>query len=197
MRLTLTPAQHHRATKPASRVKGSPHPGDAPRSKRAADGFEAPKTARSSGVTGPHAYTRSKGLGSGEPSIDLNGTKYTSREGGAADRNISIHLLKGRKDFDPLKDPCVALTTSQAKALGVKGGDKVLVHDNLTGKDVTADYYDGAGTKPDGLRHMEMDPALADQFGVSYRNKRGEVIDAVAGSENMKGRFEIRPLPKA
>ena len=55
-----------------------------------------------------------------------------------------------------------------------------------------ADYYDGAGTKPDGSRHMEMDPALADAFGVNYRNKSGKVIDSVVGSENMVGRFEIR-----
>ena len=152
-----------------------------------------PAAPKGTGYSEVDSFTPGKGIGSGEPSIDLNGTKYTAVEGRAADNNISIHLLKSRKDFDPLKDPGVALTNSQAKALGVKVGDKVLVHDRATGKDVVADYYDNAGTKPDGLRHMEMDPALADQLGVSYRNKKGKVIDSVVGSENIKGRFEIRP----
>jgi peptidoglycan hydrolase-like protein with peptidoglycan-binding domain len=138
-------------------------------------------------------FVPGNGIGSGEPSIDLNGTKYTAIEGRAADNNISIHLLKSRKDFDPLKDPGVALTTSQAKALGVKVGDKVVVHDRLTGKNVVADYYDGAGTKPDGMKHMEMDPALADLMGVNYRNKKGQVVDAVTNSGNLRGRYEILP----
>ncbi len=138
-------------------------------------------------------FTPGNGIGSGDPSIDLNGTRYTAIEGRAADNNISIHLLKSRKNFDPLKDPGVALTTSQARALGVKVGDKVVVHDRLTGKSVVADYYDGAGTKPDGLKHIEMDPALADLMGVNYRNKRGQVVDAVTNSGNLRGRYEILP----
>lgn len=164
---------------------GTPAPAPAP--SKPVDGFAPGPVA----PTGP--FTPGTGIGSGNPSIDLNGTRYTAIEGRAADNNISIHLLKSRKDFDPLKDPGVALTTSQARALGVKVGDKVVVHDNLTGKDVVADYYDGAGTKPDGMKHMEMDPALADQLGVKYRNKAGKVVDAVTNTENLIGRFEIRP----
>ena len=155
------------------------------------DGFQP--AAPTATVSNNGRFIPGNGLGSGEPSIDLNGTKYTAIEGRAADNNISIHLLKSRKDFDPLKDPGVALTTSQARALGVKVGDKVIVHDRLTGKDVVADFYDGAGTKPDGLKHMEMDPALADQLGVNYRNKRGTVVDAVTNSGSLKGRYEILP----
>ena len=166
-------------------------PAVAPAPARPVDGFSGAPTAPVAVATGK--FTPGNGIGSGNPSIGLNGTRYTAIEGRAADNNISIHLLKSRKDFDPLKDPGVALTTSQAKALGVKVGDKVVVHDNLTGKDVVADYYDGAGTKPDGLKHIEMDPALADQLGVQYRNSKGRVVDAVTNRESLVGRFEIRP----
>ncbi len=138
-------------------------------------------------------FTPGNGIGSGNPAIDLNGTRYTAIEGRAADNNISIHLLKSGKNFDPLKDPGVALTNSQAKALGVKVGDKVIVHDRKTGKDVVATFYDGAGTKPDGLKHIEMNPALADQVGVNYRNRAGKVVDAVTNTDSLVGRYEIRP----
>jgi hypothetical protein len=184
MRVSTKPTRQWRT--PPKSTPAKPHPRPQQRT-RQVDAFHPTAKASAKG-----AFVPGKGIGSGEPSIDLNGTKYTRIEGHAADNNISIHLLKSRKDFDPLKDPGVALTTSQAKALGVKVGDKVVVHDRLTGKDVVADYFDGAGTKPDGNRHIEMDPALADALGVGYRNKSGKVIDSVVGSENMVGRFEIR-----
>lgn len=131
-------------------------------------------------------------VGGGEPSVDLNGTRYTRLEGSAADDNISIRLLREHRNFDPLASPGVALTNGQARALGVRVGDEVVVHDNTTGRDVVARYYDNAGNQPDGDRHVEMSPALADQLGVNYRNRRGRVVDAVANSEQMVGRFDVR-----
>jgi hypothetical protein len=125
-------------------------------------------------------------LKSGEAQVDLNGTKYTSLEGSAADSHLSI-----QRPFDPLKEPGIALTTSQAKALGVKVGDTVTVRDTKTNQTFQATYYDNAGTKRDGLKHFEVSPALADQLGISYRNKKGQVIDAVTNSSQVDGRFTI------
>jgi hypothetical protein len=128
-------------------------------------------------------------LGGGEPGVDFNGTKYTNIEGSAADNNISIRRVD--RSFDPLQRNGIALTNTQAKELGVKIGQTVTVHDNWTNTDVEATYYDNAGR--DGNRvHFEVSPKLADTLGLSYRNKKGDVIDAVIGSERMRGRFEIR-----
>jgi hypothetical protein len=127
-------------------------------------------------------------LKAGEAAVDLNGTKYTSIEGRAADNNISI---QSKRKFDPLTEPGIALTTAQAKALGVKVGDSVNVRDTKTGKTVSAVYYDNAGTKPDGMKHFEVDPALADQLGINYRNRRGNVVDAVTNSSQVDNRFVI------
>jgi hypothetical protein len=126
-------------------------------------------------------------LQSGDPAIDLNGTKYTAIEGRAADNHISIeHIRK----FDPLVEPGIALTTAQAQYLGVKVGDKVTIRDTKTGNSVPATYFDNAGRKPDGMRHFEVGPALADRLGISYRNKQGKVIDAVTNLF-ARGRFQI------
>ena len=69
-------------------------------------------------------------LSNGSPSVDFNGTRYTSIEGTAADNNISIDNVRGKGRFNPLTEPGIALTTQQAQALGVKVGDKVSVRDN-------------------------------------------------------------------
>ncbi len=133
-------------------------------------------------------------LGSSSPTVDFNGTKYTSLEGSAADNNISIDNVLGRGKFNPLSQPGIALTTQQAKELGVKVGDKVSVRDNKTGKVVTATFYDSAGSRRPGaekLGHMEVSPALADQLGINYRNRSGKVVDAVTNSESLAGRYSI------
>jgi len=133
-------------------------------------------------------------LGSGTPSVDFNGTKYTAIEGSAADNNISIDNVLGRGKFDPLSSPGIALTSQQAKELGVKVGDKVSVRDNQTGKVTTATFYDSAGSKRPGdekLKHFEVSPRLADELGIKYRNKAGKVVDAVTNTENLTGRFSI------
>jgi hypothetical protein len=128
-------------------------------------------------------------LGSGRPSIDFNGTKYTHLEGSAADSNISI----GRGRFDPLTQRGIALTTRQAKELGVKVGDSVQIRDNKTGQLVTATYYDNAGRRPgkQDVDHFEVSPALADTLGIQYRNRNGQVVDAVTNTESLAGRFSI------
>ena len=129
-------------------------------------------------------------LGSGRPSVDFNGTKYTSIEGSAANSEISI----GKK-FNPLTQPGIALTTQQARELGVKVGDKVLVRDTKTGRSVEATFYDSAGSKrKDKLGHFEVGPALADALGINYRNKKGQVVDAVTNKEDLGGRFSIEKL---
>ncbi|MDP3238013.1 MAG: peptidoglycan-binding domain-containing protein [Myxococcales bacterium] len=129
-------------------------------------------------------------LGSGRPSIDFNGTKYTSIEGSAANSEISI----GKK-FNPLTQPGIALTTQQARELGVKVGDKVLVRDTKTGRTVEATFYDSAGSKrKDKLGHFEVGPALADALGINYRNKKGQVVDAVTNKEDLGGRYSIEKL---
>lgn len=128
-------------------------------------------------------------IGNGSPSVDFNGTKYTSIEGSAANSDISIG-----KGFDPVKQPGIALTTQQARELGVKVGDKVSVRDNKTGAVVTATFYDSAGSKRPGnekLAHFEVSPKLADELGINYRNKKGQVIDAVTNSSAVDGRFSI------
>ena len=128
-------------------------------------------------------------IGNGSPSVDFNGTKYTSIEGSAANSDISIG-----KGFDPVKQPGIALTTQQARELGVKVGDKVSVRDNKTGAVVTATFYDSAGSRRPGnekLAHFEVSPKLADELGISYRNKKGQVIDAVTNSSSVDGRFSI------
>lgn len=129
-------------------------------------------------------------LGSGRPSIDFNGTRYTSIEGSAANSEISI----GKK-FNPLTQPGIALTTQQARELGVKVGDKVLVRDTKTGRAVEATFYDSAGSKrKDKFGHFEVGPALADALGIDYRNKKGQVVDAVTNKEDLGGRFSIEKL---
>lgn len=133
-------------------------------------------------------------IGNGSPSVDFNGTKYTSIEGSAANSDLSIDGVRGKGSFDPLKEPGIALTTQQAKELGVKVGDKVSVRDNKTGAVVTATFYDSAGSKRPGnekLAHFEVSPALADQLGINYRNKKGQPIDAVTNSSAVDGRFSI------
>lgn len=127
-------------------------------------------------------------LPAGEAAVDLNGTRYTAIEGRAADNHISI---ESKRKFDPLTEPGIALTTAQAKALGVKVGDSVNIRDTKTGKTVSAVYYDNAGTKPNGMKHFEVDPALADQLGINYRNRRGNVVDAVTNSSQVDNRFVI------
>jgi hypothetical protein len=67
----------------------------------------------------------------------------------------------------------------------------VKVRDTQTGKTVVATFYDSAGTKADGLKHFEVDPALADALGIEYRNKHGKVVDAVTNSSAVNGRFVI------
>ena len=126
-------------------------------------------------------------LGAGSPSIDFNGTRYTSIEGSAADSRISL-----QRKFDPLKQPGIALTTQQARSLGVKVGDTVQVRDTKTGKAVEATFYDSAGgRRKNPLDHFEVSPALADQLGINYRNKNGKVVDAVTNREPLAGRFAI------
>jgi len=130
-------------------------------------------------------------IGGDEPAIDFNGTPYTSIEGSAADNNISIRRVN--PGFDPVRENGIALTTTQAQVLGVKVGDRVIVRDRWNDNDVEAVYYDNAGRKGN-LRHVEMSPGLADALRLSYRNKKGNVVDAIARSETMKGRFEIRKI---
>ncbi len=135
-------------------------------------------------------------LGTGSPSVDFNGTKYTSLEGSAADSNISI----GKGRFDPLTQPGIALTTQQAKELGVKVGDKVSVRDNKTGSVVTATFYDSAGSKRPGAEkyaHFEVSPKLADELGIKYRNSKGRVVDAVTNRESLDGRYSIEKFSGA
>ena len=139
---------------------------------------------------GKHSRSKHIGLGQGEPEIDWNGTRYTSVEGSAADKNISIGT-----SFDPLKQHGIALTNTQACTLGVKVGQSVIVHDNWTSSDYEVVYYDNAG-RTGNVDHFEISPALADTLQFQYRNKKGRIINAVAGSERMKGRFDIRKLPQ-
>jgi hypothetical protein len=132
------------------------------------------------------------GIGRGEPAVDFNGTQYTSVEGSAADSNISIRRVDAT--FDPHRQSGIALTTTQAMTLGVRVGQTVIVHDNWQNRDVEAVYYDNAGRIGD-LHHFEVSPGLADTLGLQYRNRRGQVVDGVAGSERMQGRFDIRRRP--
>ncbi|MFO0593702.1 MAG: peptidoglycan-binding domain-containing protein [Myxococcaceae bacterium] len=139
-------------------------------------------------------------LGNGSPSVDFNGTRYTSIEGSAADNNISIDNVLGKGKFDPVTTPGIALTTQQARELGVKVGDKVTVRDNRTGAAYTATFYDSAGSKRPGnekYAHFEVSPALADQLGIKYRNSKGKVIDAVTNSSQVDGRFTIEKFSGA
>lgn len=136
--------------------------------------------------------TASTGIGRGEPAVDFNGTRYTSVEGSAASSHISIRRVDGT--FDPLRQNGIALTTTQAMTLGVRVGQTVIVHDNWTNREVEAVYYDNAG-RIGNLHHFEVSPGLADTLGLRYRNGRGQVVDAVAGSERMRGRFDIRRNP--
>ncbi|MFT3706181.1 MAG: peptidoglycan-binding domain-containing protein [Archangium sp.] len=139
-------------------------------------------------------------LGNGSASVDFNGTRYTSIEGSAANSDISIDGVRGKGKFDPLTEPGIALTTQQAKELGVKVGGKVTVRDNKTGAAYTATYYDSAGSKRPGnekYAHFEVSPALADQLGIKYRNSKGKVIDAVTNSAQVDGRFSIEKFSGA
>lgn len=127
-------------------------------------------------------------LGSGRVSIDLNHTRFTAREGPARNRNVSI-----RRHFDPLTENGIALTTAQARQLGIRVGDVVTIRDTANDRTFRATYYDNAGVRPgaDNLGHFEVDPALADALGISYRNRRGQVVDAVMNSRQVDGRFRI------
>ncbi len=136
--------------------------------------------------------TEFTGIGRGEPAVDFNGTRYTNVEGRAANSQISIRSVD--PTFDPLRHNGIALTTTQAITLGVKVGETVIVHDNRTNRDVEAVYYDNAGRIGD-LHHFEVSPRLADTLGLHYRDKKGKVVDGVAGSEGMQGRFDIRKPP--
>ena len=131
-------------------------------------------------------------MGGGEPAIDFNGTQYTNVEGAAASSHISIRRVD--PTFDPLRQHGIALTTTQALSLGVRVGQTVIVHDNRTNRDVEAVYYDNAG-RIGNVAHFEVSPGLADTLGLRYRNRNRQVVDAVAGSERMQGRFDIRRLP--
>ena len=132
------------------------------------------------------------GIGRGEPAVDFNGTRYTSVEGSAASSHVSIRAVDAT--FDPLRQNGIALTTTQAMTLGVRVGQTVIVHDNRTNRDVEAVYYDNAG-RIGNLHHFEVSQGLADTLGLHYRNRSGQVVDAVAGSERMQGRFDIRRRP--
>jgi len=131
-------------------------------------------------------------IGRGEPAVDFNGTQYTSVEGSAASNHISIRRVDAT--FDPLRQNGIALTTTQAITLGVRIGQTVIVHDNWTNRDVEAIYYDNAG-RIGNLHHFEVSPGLADTLRLRYRDRRGHVVDGVAGSEGMQGRFDIRRRP--
>ena len=131
----------------------------------------------------------STGIGHGEPAVDFNGTPYTSVEGSAANSHISIRRVD--HTFDPLRQNGIALTTTQAQRLGVRVGQTVVVHDNWNNRDVEAVYYDNAG-RVGNLHHFEVSPGLADSLNLRYRSRRGRVVDGVAGSEGMRGRFDIR-----
>jgi hypothetical protein len=69
----------------------------------------------------------------------------------------------------------------------------VTIRDTLTGRSFRATYYDNAGVRPgaDNLGHFEVDPALADALGISYHDRRGQVVDAVMNSPQVDGRFRI------
>ena len=136
--------------------------------------------------------TAPTGIGRGEPAVDFNGTRYTSVEGSAASPHISIRRVDAT--FDPLRQNGIALTTTQATTLGVRVGQTVIVHDNWTNREVEAVYYDNAG-RIGNLHHFEVSPGLADTLRLHYRNGRGQVVDAVAESERMQGRFDIRRCP--
>ena len=136
--------------------------------------------------------TEPTGLGRGEPAVDFNGTRYTSVEGAAASNHISIRGVDAT--FDPVRQNGIALTTTQAATLGVTVGQTVIVHDNWTNHEVEAVYYDNAG-RIGNLHHFEVSPGLADTLRLRYRNRTGQVVDGVAGSERMQGRFDIRRHP--
>lgn len=129
-------------------------------------------------------------LGSGRVKIDLNHTPFTSRERSAANRHVSIQRIR---PFNPLTENGIALTTAQARQLGIRVGDVVTIRDTLTGRSFRATYYDNAGVRPgaDNLGHFEVDPALADALGISYHDRRGQVVDAVMNSPQVDGRFRI------
>lgn len=139
-----------------------------------------------------HAHPRSPNLvGNGRVGVDFNGTPLTTIEGRAADAHLSIQNLRGQSHFDPMVQPGIALTTAQAKKLHVKVGEQVDVFDSKTGSTVRATYYDNAGKKPDGLKHFEVNPALADQLGIRYRDAQGRAHDAVFNAREVDGRFSI------
>ena len=127
-------------------------------------------------------------LGSGQVKIDLNHTPFTALEKSASNNNISI-----KRPFNPLTENGIALTTAQARQLGIRVGDVVTIRDTATGRTFRATYYDNAGRRPgaDNLGHFEVDPALADALGINYRNRSGQVVDAVTNSRQVDGRFRI------
>jgi hypothetical protein len=129
-------------------------------------------------------------LGSGRVAIDLNHTPFTGLEGIAADPHVSIERIR---PFDPLTENGIALTTAQARQLGIRVGDVVTIRDTATGRTFRATYYDNAGVRPgaDNLGHFEADPALADALGISYRDRSGQVVNAVTNSRQVDRRFRI------
>lgn len=133
------------------------------------------------------ASASAKKLGTGNPSVDFNGTRHTEIEGSAANSKISLE-----KGFDANTQDGIALTTTQARQLGVKVGDTVHVRDNVTGATYPATFHDSAGSgRRDQLDHFEVSPTLADKLGINYRTASGRVVDAVTNTESLKGRFSI------
>lgn len=138
-------------------------------------------------------------IGGGTPKVNYHGTPDSKRlEGKYGSMNISVqaHHPKDGKAFDPTKHNGVALTSKQANELGVRSGDKVMVHDRDTGRNYEATYYDNAGPGNfEGARqHMEMTPALAENMGLNVRGRDGRYVNSITGSQDMAGRFEIRRL---
>ncbi|MGC4122139.1 MAG: peptidoglycan-binding domain-containing protein [Myxococcales bacterium] len=158
-----------------------------------ADGVVGPKTwkllAGEQGVTTttpPTSPASRARLGTGSPSIDFNGTPHTRIEGRAANSKISL------AGFNPMTQDGIALTTTQARQLGVKVGDTVTIRDRVTGDTYEATFHDSAGSKrKDQLEHFEVSPALADRLGISYRTRSGRIVDAVTNGEEVRGRFCI------
>jgi hypothetical protein len=179
--------------RPAHPPKAQSHHAQSHHDQKAASPKPPPK--RAAALTDTFGDTPKRPvLGNGEVSVDFNGTPYTNLEGSAGDSHISI---EAKRSFDPVKEPGIALTTAQAKALGVEVGDQVAIRDTVTNKVVLATFYDSAGKKPGQEQsHFEVSPALADTLGIRYRDSKGRVRDAVFNSEQMDGRFSIEPAPK-
>lgn len=148
----------------------------------------------------PPSKRDASAVGGGEPKVNYHGMPESKTVEGKLQMDISVKAWqpKDGKSFDPAKHNGVALTTKQANELGVKPGDKVMVHDHDTGKNFEATYYDNAGPGEfkGAMQHLEMTPALAENMGLNVRNKSGQYQNGITHSENMVGRFEVRPLDR-